>query len=98
MSGKGFRDLIVWQKAKDLAVFIYKNTDSGNINKDYGLRDQIRRAAISIPSNIAEGDERETDKEAVRFFYIVPVREFLSVIAVVCYAELIEEKILVFCE
>ncbi|MCL0034688.1 four helix bundle protein [Dehalococcoidia bacterium] len=38
--------------------------------KDYGLRDQIRRAVVSIPSNIAEGDERETDKEAIRYFYI----------------------------
>lgn len=70
MSGKGFRDLIVWKKAKDIAVFIYQSTNTGGINKDYGLRDQIRKAAISIPSNIAEGDERETDKEAVRFFYI----------------------------
>ena len=37
--------------------------------KDYGLRDQIRRAAVSIPSNIAEGDELGTDKQAIRFFY-----------------------------
>lgn len=42
----------------------------GNFGKDYSLKDQIRRAAVSIPSNIAEGDERKTDKEAVRFFYI----------------------------
>ncbi len=38
--------------------------------KDFGLRDQIRRAAISIPSNIAEGDELDTDKQSIRFFYI----------------------------
>ena len=69
--GKGcFNELKVWQKGKDLAVYIYKITNEGLFAKDYGLRDQIRRAAVSIPSNIAEGDERETDREAVRFFYI----------------------------
>jgi four helix bundle protein len=41
-----------------------------DIGKDFGLRDQIRRSAVSIPSNIAEGDERDTDKESIRFFYI----------------------------
>ena len=68
--GKGFEDLVVWKKAKELAVLIYKITSDSKISKDFGLRDQIRRSAVSIPSNIAEGDERETDKEAVRFFYI----------------------------
>jgi len=68
--GKGFEELKVWQKAKDLAVLIYKVTSDGKISKDFGLRDQIRRSAVSIASNIAEGDERETDKESVRFFYI----------------------------
>ena len=68
--GKGFEDLQVWQKAKDLAVLIYKITSEGKIAKDFSLRDQMRRSAISIPSNIAEGDERDTDKESVRFFYI----------------------------
>jgi len=64
-----FRELRVWQKAKDLAVFIYKITARGEFSKDYGLRDQIRRAAVSIPSNIAEGDELGTDKQAIRYFY-----------------------------
>lgn len=68
--GKGFEELKVWQKAKDLAVLIYKITSEGKIAKDFSLRDQMRRSAISIPSNIAEGDERDTDKESVRFFYI----------------------------
>ena len=70
MGQKGFRDLKVWEKATDLAVFIYRVTGSGRFVKDYSFRDQIRRAAVSIPSNIAEGDERGTDKEAVRYFYI----------------------------
>jgi len=70
MGKKGFEDLLVWQRGKDLAVYIYRTTSNGDFASDFGLRDQIRRAAVSIPSNIAEGDERETDKEAVRFFYI----------------------------
>lgn len=65
-----FKKLNVWQKAKDLAVYIYKATGKGPMAKDYGLRDQLRRAVVSIASNIAEGDERATDKESVRFFYI----------------------------
>ncbi len=65
-----FQELRVWQKAKDLAVYIYKETRKGEFAKDYGLRDQIRRAAVSIPSNIAEGDELDSDKQAVRYFYI----------------------------
>lgn len=69
MSKGGFRELIVWQKAKELAVEIYKITNQAQFQKDFSFRDQIRRAAVSIPSNIAEGDERDTDKEAVRFFF-----------------------------
>jgi four helix bundle protein len=67
---KGYQDLLVWQKAKDLAVLVYKISDDGKLSRDFGLRDQMRRSAISIPSNLAEGDERDTDKEAVRFFYM----------------------------
>ena len=65
-----FQELIVWQRAKDLAVYIYKITDEGAFARDFGLRDQIRKATISIPSNIAEGDELDTNKQAIRFFYI----------------------------
>ena len=61
---------MVWQKSKQLAVAVYKLTADGKFCADYGLRDQIRRAAVSIPSNIAEGDERETNKESIRFLYI----------------------------
>jgi four helix bundle protein len=46
-----FQELRVWQKAKELAVYIYKETKKGKFAKDYGLRDQIRRAAVSVPSN-----------------------------------------------
>lgn len=48
-----FRKLDVWQLAKDLSVYIYKITNKGAFAKDFGLRDQIRRAAVSIPSNIS---------------------------------------------
>ncbi len=64
-----FKELRVWQRGKDLAVFIYRTSSGGSFARDYGLRDQIRRATVSIPSNIAEGDELSTDKQAVRFFY-----------------------------
>jgi four helix bundle protein len=65
-----FRDLKVWQRSKDLAVYIYRETKKGQFSKDFGLRDQIRRAAASIPSNIAEGDELGSNKQAIRHFYI----------------------------
>jgi four helix bundle protein len=64
-----FQDLKVWKRGKDLAVSIYKLTGHGIFSKDWGLRDQIRRAAVSIPSNIAEGDELGTNKQAIRFFF-----------------------------
>ena len=64
-----FQNLTVWQKAKNLAVYIYKLTNQGKLATDYGLKDQIRRAAISIPSNIAEGDELDTDKQSIKHFY-----------------------------
>lgn len=65
-----FQELMVWKRAKDLAVYIYKITSKGAIAKDFGFRDQIRRAAVSIPSNIAEGDELGSNKQAIKFFYI----------------------------
>ena len=65
-----FQDLRVWQRAKDLAVYIYKLTNRGQFTKDFGLRDQLRRAGVSIPSNIAEGDELGSNKQAIRHFYI----------------------------
>src|SRR5271169_6909171 len=65
-----FLELKVWQRSKDLAVYIYKITNDGPFLRDYGLRDQIRRAAVSIPSNIAEGDELKTNKQSVQYFYM----------------------------
>jgi len=65
-----FKKLKVWQRSKDLAVKVYKITAQGDFSRDFGLRDQIRRAAVSIPSNIAEGDEYGSNKQAVKFLYV----------------------------
>jgi len=65
-----FQKLRVWQSAKDLAVKIYKLTSTPKLSKDFGLKDQIQRSAVSIASNIAEGDELGSDKQSIRFFYI----------------------------
>jgi four helix bundle protein len=71
MGARGFKDLIVWQKAKELAITIYRITSENKaFERDLGLRDQMRKSSVSVASNIAEGDERDTDKESVRFFYI----------------------------
>ena len=64
-----FQKLRVWQRAKELAIFLYKLSGQGVFAKDWGLRDQIRRASVSIASNIAEGDELGTDRQAIKFFY-----------------------------
>jgi four helix bundle protein len=53
-----FEDLRVWQKAKELAVAVYRVSGTGGFHQDWGLRDQIRRAAVSVMSNIAEGFDR----------------------------------------
>jgi four helix bundle protein len=63
-----FQELKVWQRAKDLAVHIYKLTGTWTFAKDYGLKDKIRRAAVSVASNIAEGDELYTDKQEKNIF------------------------------
>ena len=65
-----FKDLIVWQKSKDLAVLIYKITDLFPKTEIYGLTSQMRRAAVSIPSNIAESYHRFHKKEKWQFLAI----------------------------
>ncbi len=64
---KRFEDLIAWQKAKELVLLVYREFRSC---KDHSFRDQIQRAAVSIMNNIAEGFERQTNKELRNFFYI----------------------------
>jgi four helix bundle protein len=65
-----FEDLIAWQKARELNLEIYRITNIGAFAKDYGLRDQIRRASVSISSNIAEGFDRASRAEFHRFVAI----------------------------
>ncbi|MCK4918686.1 MAG: four helix bundle protein [Candidatus Pacebacteria bacterium] len=81
MKVEKFEDMISWQKAKTLTVDIYKNFDN---NRDYGFRDQIQRASVSIMNNISEGFERRGDKEFKHFLFIAKgscgeVRSMLSV-------------------
>ena len=63
-------DIIVWQKAKNLTIDIYKASNHGDFARDFGLRDQIRRAAVSIPSNISEGFGRGGNREFLQFLSI----------------------------
>lgn len=67
---KRFEDLEVWIAAKDASVMIYKITENESLRKDFGLKDQIRRASISVISNIAEGFERNGNKEFIQFLSI----------------------------
>ncbi|MEI8183686.1 MAG: four helix bundle protein [Deltaproteobacteria bacterium] len=62
-----FEDIEAWQKSRELTREVYSASNTGLFAKDYGLRDQIRRAAVSIMSNIAEGFERGGDKEFGQF-------------------------------
>jgi four helix bundle protein len=65
-----FEDLIVWQRARDLTRRIYDVTKQGEFQRDFGLRDQIRRASVSVMSNIAEGFERGGRSEFHQFLVI----------------------------
>jgi len=63
---RSFRDLLVWQKSKALAKHIFKATEGMPKSEMFGLTGQMRRAAVSIPSNIAEGYNRKTRPEYIR--------------------------------
>ena len=70
MSFKNYQDLEVWQKAMDLVVLCYQMTKGFPKSEIYGLASQIRRAAVSIPANIAEGRERQHSKEFLQHLSI----------------------------
>ena len=95
MDGKrieSFEDLRVWQGGIELVKQIYLLTGEGELKKDFGLRDQLRRAAVSIPTNIAEGFERSSRKEYLLFLNIAKgsageLRSLLRVALEVGYLE-----------
>ena len=68
--GKGYQKLIVWQRAKELVVLVYKITDKFPKSEEFGLKSQMRRAAISVLSQIAEGYSRKSIKDKKRFIEI----------------------------
>ncbi len=67
---KSYKDLLVWQKSYQLCIEIYKMTKNFPTEERYGLISQIRRAAVSVPSNIAEGYGRKTTPDYIRSLYI----------------------------
>lgn len=67
---KTYQDLVVWKKSIELVIAIYELTENFSKEEIYGLTSQIRRAAVSIPSNIAEGKMRGGDVEFKRFLFI----------------------------
>jgi four helix bundle protein len=69
MGIKRFEEINAWQEAKKLTNIVYEVTKHQNFAKDFGLRDQIRRAAISVMSNIAEGYESQSKNDFVKFLY-----------------------------
>jgi len=62
-----FEDIMAWQKARELCRQIYSRAGAGAFSKDYGLKDQIRRASVSAMANIAEGFDRGGDREFLQF-------------------------------
>ncbi len=62
-----FEDIQGWQKARELAQMVYQVTSQGAFARDFGLRDQIREAAVSVMANIAEGFDAGSDAEFIRF-------------------------------
>src|SRR5688572_13115301 len=67
---KSFTDLVAWQKAHNLTLEIYKITKDFPKEEIFGLTNQLRRAAVSITSNISEGFSRKSSKEKSQFFYL----------------------------
>ncbi|MFC2095151.1 four helix bundle protein [Candidatus Bipolaricaulota bacterium] len=65
-----FEDLSVWQTSRKVVSVIYDVTAVGVFSRDFSLRDQIRRAAVSVPSNIAEGFSRHSNKEFIQYLFI----------------------------
>ncbi len=65
-----FEDIVAWQKARELVKEVYRLSSGGSFARDYGLKDQLRRAAVSVMLNIAEGFARKTNRECMQFLVI----------------------------
>ena len=70
MPSHGYRDLVVWQKAMQFVTTIYRSTEQFPKSEVFALSNQLRRAAVSVPSNIAEGRGRNSDRELQRYLSI----------------------------
>ncbi len=70
MSVSRFEDLIGWQRSRELNQLTHKITSKKGLNRDFALRDQMRRSSLSVMSNIAEGFDRGGDKEFVQLLYV----------------------------
>jgi len=92
MAYSSFEDLDVWQRACRLGVRIYQVLKNC---KDYGLKDQMTRSAVSIASNIAEGAERDSALEFIRFLHIAKgsAAELRTQVYIACKIEVIKEPI-----
>jgi len=88
-----FEDLVAWQKARELTRLIYQVTQKSPFSSDFGLRDQIRRAAVSVMSNIAEGFDRAGRAEFHQFLVVAKgsVAEVRSQLYVALDARYIDE-------
>ena len=64
---KRFEDILAWQKARSVTALVYELTGNGTFSRDFGLRDQLRRASVSVMANISEGFGRRSDKEFANF-------------------------------
>lgn len=69
MKIRDFKDLVIWQRAKELAILVYQVTKDFPKAEQFGMMSQIRRAAVSIPSNVAEGYARQHTGEFIQFLY-----------------------------
>jgi four helix bundle protein len=70
MAGQSYRDLLVWQKSMDIVTETYKLTDCFPRSEVFGLASQLKRAIVSVPSNIAEGQGRNSSKEFVYYLSV----------------------------
>jgi four helix bundle protein len=70
MKSFGYRGLAVWRRSRALAIDVFQTTGQGVLRREWALRDQMRRAALSAPSNIAEGSSRGSDRDCARFYFM----------------------------